>query len=244
MTLACGNAVYLYLTVAFIQMAKAFTPCTVAWITILPFWLRFSQVVLSPPRRAHFGFILGSLGAVLGSLGLSGGSLGVSGGLSRVGDFLKLIRTVPRRPLDGPKMLPHGSKTALDGFKMAQDSLTTAPGQLKTGPGQPKTAYDSPGQPKTAPRRAQDSPRQAQTQPKTGLLAILSLSFGYSFVIPRLSFGYPFVIIGLTLVLVRSTKVSPSPPFPCQRLQNVKLSSRIACWLSALLAQQRTQIPS
>jgi hypothetical protein len=28
-TLACGNAVYLYLTVAFIQICKAFTPCTV-----------------------------------------------------------------------------------------------------------------------------------------------------------------------------------------------------------------------
>jgi hypothetical protein len=32
LTLACGNAVYLYLTVAFIQMCKAFTPCTIVLV--------------------------------------------------------------------------------------------------------------------------------------------------------------------------------------------------------------------
>ena len=79
MTYACGNAVYLYLPVGFIQMLKAFTPAT----TLAMLWL---FAIETPSRRVLASVMVICMGTALASLG--------EGSLNPIGLLLMLTAEV------------------------------------------------------------------------------------------------------------------------------------------------------
>ena len=69
----------------FENRALASTPCIFSTNLHLPRQTRLWKIALSPRRRAHFGLVLGSLGALKAYLGLSWGFLGVVLGCFGIG---------------------------------------------------------------------------------------------------------------------------------------------------------------